>query len=74
MHSCAGHVLLARNADGVAFFHTLYDTLGSIAFVLDALQRGRRRLPARLSLLDNVCVDARADEAWRTCISPMPLQ
>ena len=37
--ACGGHALLGRNLMGVAYYHTLYETLGSVAFALDLLTR-----------------------------------
>lgn len=36
--SCGGHAVIGRNLMGVAYFHTLYETLGSIVYALELLQ------------------------------------
>ena len=51
---CGGHVVLASNPAGVGYFHTLFDTLNSIAFALDIVRQGA----PHVAVLDNLCLKA----------------
>ena len=36
--SCGGHAVIGRNLMGVAYFHTMYETFASVAYMLELLQ------------------------------------
>lgn len=48
---CAEHVALARNPLGVAFYHTMYDTFGGLAYLLEHL----RSRSGSIKILENRC-------------------
>ncbi|KAL1519320.1 hypothetical protein AB1Y20_022846 [Prymnesium parvum] len=48
--------VICRNLMGVAYYHSLYETLGSIAFHLDFLRNSDHSTP--VSILENVCIPA----------------
>jgi hypothetical protein len=48
---CAGRVVLGRNPFGAAYYHSMYDTLGSLAYVLEYM----RSQNATVKILENVC-------------------
>lgn len=71
--SCGGHAVIGRNLMGIAYYHTLYETLGSVAFALDLLSRKHHSLVSRVRLLENLCIPADGTQAYlnmrsRTCV------
>jgi hypothetical protein len=65
--------VIGRNLMGIAYYHTLYETLGSVAFALDLLSRKHHSLVSRVRLLENLCIPADGTQAYlnmrsRTCV------
>lgn len=48
---CGGHVALARSPLGVAFYHTMYDTFGGVAYLLEHIKAHR----GTIKILENMC-------------------
>ena len=54
---CGGHAVIGRNPMGVAYYHTVFETLGSLAYLLELARRpDRHGGPVRV--LDNLCIPA----------------
>ena len=72
--SCGGHGVLSLNDVnvGVAYFHTVYDVLAGLAFLLDFL---RKHATDGVKLVENVCIDAKGC-GWapfeKKCVSGTP--
>ena len=54
---CGGHGVVSLNDVnvGLAYFHTVYDTLAGLAFILDYV----RRSAGAIKIVENVCIDAK---------------
>ena len=54
---CGGHAVIGRNPMGVAYYHTVFETLGSLSYLLEfARQPDRHGGPVRV--MDNLCIPA----------------
>ena len=54
---CGGHAVIGRNPMGVGYFHTVFESLGSLAFLLEYARRPDRHGGA-VRVLDNMCIPA----------------
>ena len=54
---CGGHAVIGRNVRGVAYYHTVFETLGSLAFLLEYVRNADRRGVA-VRVLDNMCISS----------------
>lgn len=48
---CTGHVAIGRSSFGLAYYHTMYDTLGSLAYILEHV----RTSAGQIKILENKC-------------------
>jgi len=68
--ACGGHAVIGRNLMGTAYYHTLYETFGSIAFALDLLMgaraHGHTSTPSSppIRLLENICIPADGSQSY----------
>ena len=68
---CGGHAVIGRNRMGVGYFHTVFESLGSLAFLLE-MARKADRYGGSVRVLDNMCIPAvggqhKALMQFRTC-------
>ena len=64
--ACGGHAVIGRNSMGVNYFHTMYETFGSTAFLIELLQaRANASGTDAVRLLDNVCIPPGTQPVWR---------
>jgi len=54
------HAFIAWNVNGKSFYHTMYDTLGSIAFAAEYLAANKNNTVVVM----NQCIDASSPQAW----------
>jgi hypothetical protein len=76
--SCGGHAVIGRNLMGVAYFHSLFEMLGSVVFALDILRAPNTRGGANadrtgvgvhrgadpVRLLENMCIPADGSQSY----------
>jgi len=68
---CGGHAVIGRNMMGVGYFHTVFESLGSLAFLLEMARKADRHGGA-VRVLDNMCIPAVGGQnkpamEFRTC-------
>ena len=66
------NLLLATNLMGMAFYHTMYESLASVAFALDELWTPEYTLPTSIHVLDNLCATPVSKVKLKNCSSGNP--